>query len=148
MTQQLSPHARRAALKQLMARVFQPLEADISILDAGYLFRGYLDDYASGVFVLLDIIDELDMAQLAKLAESQNAKDVNQDLKPTLRRLCELSREVTFSIDPSRLPPDLRSSIEKLFRFAVEQVPPVADPEVNGYLRNMRNRMLQPIAVV
>ena len=148
MSQPVSPHARRAALKQLMAKVFEPLEADISILDAGYLFRSYLDDFASGVYVLLDVLDTLDATQVTKLAEVECAKSVNQDLTPTLRRLCELSREVTFSTDPLRLPPEFRTSIEKLFRFTVEQVPPVADAEVNGYLRNIRKRMLQPIAVV
>jgi hypothetical protein len=155
MAQKQSVKPRRsAAFKQLRAnfdqstqRVDQLLEG-VSIIDAGYLFRNYWDDYTSGVRDLLDVLEELDAAQIAELARAEDANGVHPDLKPTLRRLCELSREVTFSIDPLRLPVDIRSEIEKLFRFSVDQVPEIADEAASSHVSNIGRRLFTPIAVV
>ena len=137
----------RADLKRSTDRVEQMLES-VSIINAGYLFRNHWDDYTSGVSDLLDALEQLDDEQVTALAHEQDSNCVHPELKPTLRRLCQLSREVTFSIDPLRISVDLRSEIENLFRFTVDQVPqPLADETANSHVSNIRLRLFTPIAV-
>lgn len=155
MSQKLSENTRRgAAFKQLQAelernknRVDQML-AEVSIIDAGYLFRDHWEDYTSGVSDLLKVVEQLNDQQIAELATASNSDDVHPGFKPTLRRLCKLSREVTFSIDPLRISVELRSEIENLFRFTVDRVPQdIADEAARSHVRNIGRRLFTPIAV-
>ena len=139
--------AKRAALKQLTTVVFSKLDT-MSYIEAGALLRSHLDDFVSGVYFLTDLLESLTPTQLESLPSAKDVNAVHEDLKPTLRRLCQLSREVTFAADPTRLPVDLRSAIEALFQFVVEQVPVLSDQDVRDYLENIRERTMQPIAIV
>jgi len=137
---------KKAALKQLSATVFRTQEA-LSYIDAGFLLRSHLEDFVAGVYFLITLVDGLSSGQIEQLRTVDQIATVDEDLCPTLRRLCQLSREVTFAVDPNRLTPELRDAIEKLFRFAADQTPEIVDQEAVGYLENIRARTLQPILV-
>lgn len=139
--------ANRAALQQLTNVVFT-LVRGLSYVEANSLFRGSLEDFTSGVHFLLETLDGLSPQQRSILESAADLREVHRDLKPTLRRLCELSREVTFSADLTRLPNELRNAVERLFQFVGELVPELADEEAANYVANMRERTLKPIAVV
>lgn len=136
----------KAKLKQLAARVYQTQDA-LSYIDAGFLLRSHLEDYVAGVYFLIDLVDGMSEQQIEELRTATEVASVNADLGPTLRRLCQLSREVSFAANPKRISPELRSAIEQLFRFTVEQVPELCAVEANEFLGNIRERSLQSIAV-
>ncbi len=145
--ERISAARHRATLRSLSKDVFDAID-QLSYVDAGFLLRAHLDDFVSGAFFLLDLLDSLDANQLAAIGTVSDVKSVNPELKPTLRRLCELSREVTFASDPGKLHPEIRESVEKLFRLVVDQFSEIEDEDARGYLEKIGQRTLQPIAIV
>lgn len=126
-------------LRGVAVSVFDVLDR-LSFIQAGFLLRAHLNDFVSGVFFLVDVTAKTD---LNKLREAEDTDDVNDSFKPTVRRLCELSREVLFASDSSRLPPEFNDAIEKLFQFTVERIPECQDKDILDYRNNISQRNLE-----
>ncbi|MDA1054324.1 MAG: hypothetical protein O3C40_28090 [Planctomycetota bacterium] len=127
-------------LREIAGRSFKALEAS-TVVKVGFRVRARLDDFISGAFFLVQLNQKLDLGQIALAPDTDT---VSKQFKPTIRRLCELSREVTFATNLRRVPKNLRTAIEELFEFTVEQIPTCSDQEIEEYKENIRHRTLQP----
>ena len=69
-------------LRLLTQAVFSTLE-ETPYLHVGFSLRGYVDDFVSGVFYLLELLDEKGSEAFAGAADTD---DVHQQFRRTIRR--------------------------------------------------------------
>ncbi len=138
--------SNRTELERLSNAIFTELDP-LTYVEAGFVFRSHLDDFVWGANYLLDILEAMPDDRLTELRNADNSSVIHPELKPTLRRLCELSREATFAADPVRLPESLRSNIESLFQFVVLVTPELEDEQARDFRENISERTMQPIPV-
>lgn len=138
--------ATRKQFNELAASVLRQMES-LSFIHVGFLFRSHIEDFVAGVRFLLDLLENLTPDQIAALSEVRDTDEVHVELRPTLRRLCELSREATFATDTSRLQPEFCDAVDKLFHIAASAVPETRDIDVMNHVRNIRERTLHPTSV-
>jgi hypothetical protein len=104
----------------------------VSFVQAGALFRELLREF---------------LACMKKLSQLSDEQPINGSaIVAITRRLCELSREVIFSVDGDRLEPDLKSLVCRMYRYSLDQIAVLKhmngdDAEViSKYSTNIRKR--------
>ena len=125
-------------LKAMTSRLNQVLN-EASCVCASFILRAHVQDFVVGIQHLRNIMRKVDEQRIANAA---NVDKVNEKLKPIVRRLCDLSRDIQYFDPLSRLPAEMREAIDGLFRLAVIYVPDSKDKELQAYKDNIQIRTL------
>ncbi len=127
-------------LRSLSGEILREVDQS-SFIEAGFLFRAYLDDFTSGSFHLCYLVESAGKDRLGGLAGAPDANQIIPELKPTARRLCQLSRDLFFSAT-AEVSQGLKARIEELFRLTASLIPDSKDRELDDYKSHIANRKL------
>jgi hypothetical protein len=128
-------------LRSLSGDILREVD-QLGFIEAGFLFRAYLDDFTSGSFHLLHLLESVGKDQVSLLQTSTEVASVVPELKTTARRLCQLSRDILFAASPEYLSRGLRERVEDLFRITANLIPDTRDSELCDYKNYIGNRKL------
>ena len=132
---------QRSELRRLSSAIFTLLD-EHSVVQIGFLPRSFLDEFVSGCYFLIDLLETTPPAVLDTLATCQRVQDVPglKDLNPTARRLCQLSRDLLFSLEADCISPQLIASIQRLFSLSASLIPETEDSVLRDYRQHIATR--------